>query len=158
MGRLAPGRLPGDIPVTWDEQVQAAVDCYNAGATMLHIHVRDPATGHGSKDFDQFNYFLGRLKEAVPEMILSVGGSISFAPKGEGEKAKWLDYDTRHMLAELDPKPDQVTIAIGTAMMDLIQMWTEDDIQGTPLEDPAMLSEHTPACGPTPGRASTLNT
>ena len=31
--------------MTWDEQVQAAVDCYNAGARILHIHVRDPKTG-----------------------------------------------------------------------------------------------------------------
>jgi uncharacterized protein (DUF849 family) len=56
-----PEWIPGDadIPVTWDEQVQAAVDCYNAGATMLHVHVRDPATGHGSLDFEQFNYFIG---------------------------------------------------------------------------------------------------
>jgi hypothetical protein len=37
-------------------------------------------------------------------------------------------------LAELKPAPDQVTIAIGTAMMDLIQMWSEDDIKGTHLE------------------------
>ena len=76
--------------VTWDEQVQAAVDCYNAGATMLHVHVRDPATGHGSIDFDQYNYFLGRLRQAVPKMILQVGGSISFAPntaRREGEVA-----------------------------------------------------------------------
>ncbi len=34
----APAWLPGDaadIAVTWDEQVQAAADCYNAGATVL---------------------------------------------------------------------------------------------------------------------------
>ena len=124
-----------DIPVTWDEQVQTAVDCYNAGATMLHIHVRDPQTGKGSTDFEQFNYFLGLLRQAVPKMILSVGGSISFAPKSAEDKAKWLDDDTRHMLTELDPKPDQITIAIGTSMMDLIQMWGEDDIKGTALEN-----------------------
>src|SRR5262249_28863408 len=79
-----PAWLPGDcsdLPVTWDEQVQAAKDCYSAGATMLHVHVRNPATGHGSVDFDQFNYLIARLKEAVPKMILQVGGSISFAPK-----------------------------------------------------------------------------
>ena len=28
-----------DIPVSMDEQVQKAVDCYNAGATLLHVHV-----------------------------------------------------------------------------------------------------------------------
>ncbi len=120
-----------DIPVSWKEQVQAAVDCQNARATHLHIHVRNPATGLGSKDFDQFNEFIGMLKQAVPKMILSVGGSISFAPKGADAKAKWLDYDTRHMLAELDPAPDQVTIATGTGMMDMIQKWSEDDIMGT---------------------------
>jgi uncharacterized protein (DUF849 family) len=34
------------LPITWEEQVQAAVDCQNAGATILHIHVRDPKTKH----------------------------------------------------------------------------------------------------------------
>jgi uncharacterized protein (DUF849 family) len=57
------------------------VDCYNAGATMLHVHVGDPATRHGSVDFDQFDYFVGRLKQAFPKTILQVGGSISFVPK-----------------------------------------------------------------------------
>jgi uncharacterized protein (DUF849 family) len=125
-----------DIPVTWDEQVQTAVDCYNAGATMLHVHVRNPATGKGSTDFDQFNYLLARLREAVPKMILQVGGSISFAPKSAEAKAKWLDDDTRHMLAELDPKPDNVTVAVGTTQWDIISMLTEEDIKGTHLEDP----------------------
>lgn len=69
---FGPRWLPGDadIPVAWDEQDQAALDCYNAGATMLHIHVRNPATGKGSIDFDQFNYVIGRLRAALPNMIL----------------------------------------------------------------------------------------
>ena len=132
-----PAWLPGDadIPLTWDEQVQAAVDCYNAGATMLHVHVRDPNTGHGSVDFEQYNYLLGRLKQAVPKMILQVGGSISFAPKSADAKAKWLDYDTRHMLTELDPKPECVTIATGTTQWDITSMFIPDDIKGTHLEN-----------------------
>ncbi|MBV9250502.1 MAG: 3-keto-5-aminohexanoate cleavage protein [Acetobacteraceae bacterium] len=134
---FGPEWLPGDadIPVSWDEQVQAAVDCYNAGATMLHVHVRDPATGHGSVDFDQFNYFISRLRQAVPKMILQVGGSISFAPKTADAKAKWLDYDTRHMLTELDPKPDCVTVAVGTTQWDVVSIMTPDDIIGTHLEN-----------------------
>jgi uncharacterized protein (DUF849 family) len=134
---FGPEWMPGDadIPVSWDEQVQAAVDCYNAGATMLHVHVRDPATGHGSVDFEQFNYFIGRLRQAVPKMILQVGGSISFAPKSADAKAKWLDYDTRHMLTELDPKPDCVTVAVGTTQWDVVSIMTPDDIKGTHLEN-----------------------
>jgi uncharacterized protein (DUF849 family) len=135
--------LPGDatdIAVTWDEQVQAAVDCYNAGATMLHLHVRNPATGHMSSDFDQYCYLLDRIKKAVPKMIIQVGGSISFAPKGDDKKAEWLSYDTRHMLAELKPTPEVVTVAVGTCMMDLTQMWTADDVKGTHMEDPKALA------------------
>ena len=88
-----PADYPEDIPVSWDEQVQKAVDCYNAGATMLHIHVRDPKTGHISKNLKEYGDLVGRLRQAVPKMVLQVGGSISFAPEGD-EKAKWQSYDT----------------------------------------------------------------
>lgn len=140
-----PSWLPGDAPdiaVTWDEQVQAAVDCYNAGATVLHVHVRNPATGRLSADIDHFNYLLERIKQAVPEMIMQVGGSISFSPKGEGQKAEWLSYDTRHMLAELTPKPETVTVAVGTCMFDITQMWTPEDVKGTHLDDPTAIAAY----------------
>lgn len=124
-----------DIPVTMDQQIQKAVDCYNAGATVLHVHVRE-ADGKGSKRLSMFNEMLARLREAVPDMVLQVGGSISFAPEDEGKAAQWLDYDTRHMLAELSPRPDQVTIAINTSQMNICEMLTADDVQGTILEKP----------------------
>ena len=37
-----PGDFPEDIPVSFAEQVQKAVDCYKAGATVLHVQCRDP--------------------------------------------------------------------------------------------------------------------
>ena len=125
-----------DIPVTMDEQVQKAVDCYNAGATLLHIHVRE-ADGKGSKRLSMFNELLARLRDAVPDMILQVGGSISFAPETESEAAQWLSDDTRHMLAELTPKPDQVTIAINTNQMNICELLTADDVANTSLANPA---------------------
>ncbi|MNF59079.1 3-keto-5-aminohexanoate cleavage enzyme [compost metagenome] len=125
-----------DIPVTMDEQVQKAVDCYNAGATLLHIHVREE-DGKGSKRLSMFNELLARLRDAVPDMILQVGGSISFAPESESEGAKWLTDDTRHMLAELSPKPDQVTIAINTNQMNICELLTADDVKDTSLAQPA---------------------
>ncbi len=134
-----PQFLPGDcddIPVTMTEQVQKAVDCWNAGATVLHVHVRE-ADGKGSKRLSMFNELLARLREAVPKMVLQVGGSISFAPEGDGEQAKWLSDDTRHMLAELDPKPDQVTVAVNTSQMNVTELLSADDIAGTSLAHPA---------------------
>jgi len=131
-----PSDFPEDIPVTIKQQVQKAVDCYNAGATVLHVHVRED-DGKGSKRLSKFNELLAGLRAAVPDMILQVGGSISFAPEGEGEVAKWLSDDTRHMLAELKPTPDQVTIAINSNQMNVVEQMCEADIAGTSLADPA---------------------
>ncbi len=148
-----PEFLPGDsddIPVTMDQQIQKAVDCYNAGATVLHVHCRE-ADGSGSKRLSLFNEMLARLREAVPQMVLQVGGSISFAPEGEGADAKWLNDDTRHMLAELEPRPDQVTIAINTNQMNITELLTADDVAGTSLAQPAYqaaYSEMTIPSGP----------
>jgi len=120
--------FPEDLPVSMDEHVQKAVDCYNAGATVLHLHVREE-DGTGSKRLSKFNEFLERLRDAVPDMILQVGGSISFAPEGEGEAAKWLSDDTRHMLADLKPRPDQVTVAVNTNQFNIVEMMDADPLK-----------------------------
>ena len=132
-----PADFPEDIPVTMEEQIQKAVDCYNAGATVLHLHVRE-LDGKGSKRLSKFNELLAGIRARVPEMILQVGGSISFAPESDGEVAKWLSDDTRHMLAELQPVPDQVTIAINTNQMNVVEQMCDADIAGTSLAEPAM--------------------
>lgn len=141
----APSFLPrdsDDIPVSYAEQVQKAVDCYNAGATVLHLHVREP-DGSGSKNLDRFNEMLDRLRTAVPKMLLQVGGSISFAPKDEGAAAEWLSDDTRHMLADLTPTPDQVTLAVNTNQMNVMELITEDDAGGTSMWEPAYREAYT---------------
>ena len=132
-----PEDYPEDIPVTMEEQIQKAVDCYNAGATVLHLHVRE-LDGKGSKRLSKFNELIAGVRARVPDMIIQVGGSIRFAPEGDGETAKWLSDDTRHMLAELTPTPDQVTIAINSNQMNVVEQMVEADIAGTSLAEPAM--------------------
>jgi uncharacterized protein (DUF849 family) len=134
-----PSDFPEDIAVTMDDQVQKAVDCYNAGATVLHVHVRE-ADGKGSKRLSKFNELLARLRVAVPDMVLQVGGSISFAPESEGDAAKWLSDDTRHLLAELTPKPDQVTVTVNTAQMNIFEQMDPADYAGTSLSEPALFN------------------
>ena len=125
-----PSDFPGEIPVTMEAQVQKAVDCYNAGATVLHLHVRE-LDGKGSKRLSKFNELIAGVRAAVPEMIIQVGGSISFAPEGDGDNAKWLSDDTRHALAELSPKPEQVTVTINTSQMNVVEQMDAADIAGT---------------------------
>ena len=130
-----PSDFPEDIPVTMEDQIQKAVDCYNAGATVLHLHARE-LDGKGSKRLSKFNELIAGIRARVPDLIIQVGGSISFAPESEGEAAKWLSDDTRHMLAELSPKPEQVTIAINSNQMNVVEQMTEADLAGTSLADP----------------------
>ena len=130
-----PADFREDIPVTMKEQMQKAVDCYNAGATVLHLHVRE-LDGKGSKRLSKFNELIAGVRAAVPDMVIQVGGSISFAPEGEGAAAKWLSDDTRHMLAELDPKPDQVTVTVNTSQMNVLEHMDIEDYAGTSMADP----------------------
>ena len=132
-----PSDFPEDIPVSMEEHIQKAVDCYNAGATVLHLHVRE-LDGKGSKRLSKFNELLVGIRARVPDMILQVGGSISFAPESDGDVAKWLSDDTRHMLAELEPTPDQVTIAINTNQMNVVEQMSTEDLAGTSLAEPSM--------------------
>jgi uncharacterized protein (DUF849 family) len=130
-----PSDFPEDIPVTMEAQIQKAVDCYNAGATVLHLHVRE-LDGKGSKKLSKFNELIAGVRNAVPDMIIQVGGSISFAPESDGAAAKWLSDDTRHMLAELEPTPDQVTVTVNTSQMNVAEQFDFRDIAGTSMADP----------------------
>ena len=124
-----PSDFPEDIPVSMEDQIQKAVDCYEAGATVLHLHVREE-DGKGSKRLSKFNELIAGVRARVPEMVIQVGGSISFAPEGEDGQAKWLSDDTRHMLAELTPRPDQVTVTVNTTQMNVTEHAGEDDFRG----------------------------
>ena len=133
------------------DQVQKAVDCYNAGATVLHVHVREP-DGKGSKR-SRCSTRCSIAAHRGAGMILQVGGSISFAPKDEGEAAKWLGDDTRHMLAELNPKPDQVTIAINTNQMNVMELITDEDAPAPRWASPTT-GTPIPRCTTSPARPS----
>jgi uncharacterized protein (DUF849 family) len=136
-----PSDFPEDIAVTMEEQIQKAVDCYNAGAAVLHLHVRE-LDGKGSKRLSKFNELIAGVRARVPDMLIQVGGSISFAPESDGAAAKWLSDDTRHMLAELDPKPDQVTVTVNTSQMNILEHMSYEDIKGTSMEDPAVFNAY----------------
>ena len=136
-----PSDFPSDIPVTMEQQIQKAVDCYNAGAAVLHLHVRE-LDGKGSKRLSKFNELIAGVRKRVPDMLIQVGGSISFAPESDGAAAKWLSDDTRHMLADLDPKPDQVTVTVNTSQMNILEHMAYEDIAGTSMEDPAVFNAY----------------
>ena len=66
-----PSDFPEDIPVTMEEQIQKAVDCYEAGATVLHLHVRE-ADGKGSKRLSMFNELIAGVRGATAGLMAEV--------------------------------------------------------------------------------------
>ena len=42
------------IPVTPEQIAQSAIEAADAGAAIVHLHVRDPQTGKGSRDINLF--------------------------------------------------------------------------------------------------------
>ena len=130
-----PSDFPEDIPVTLDQRIQKAIDCHNAGAAVVHVHARED-DGKGSKRLSRLNALVAGIRARVPDLILQVGGSISFAPEGESAAARWLPDDTRHLLAETEPAPDQVTIAVNSSQMNILEQMVPADLQGTSLAEP----------------------
>ena len=134
-----PDDFPEDIPLTMEEHIQKAVDCYNAGATVLHLHVREE-DGSGCKRLSKFNELIAGVRERVPDLITQEGGSIPSPPESgeDGAEAKWLSDEVRHMLADLKPAPDQVTIAVNTTQMNIMDLMTDEEYGQTSLANPAL--------------------
>ncbi len=59
------------IPITPEEIAQSALEAWQAGAAVVHLHVRDPETGLGSQDVELFRKVVEPLREKT-DLILSL--------------------------------------------------------------------------------------
>ncbi len=65
------GRHPA-VPVTPAEIADAAIEAAKAGATVAHIHVRDPETGKGARDVALYREVVERLRDAGTDVIVNL--------------------------------------------------------------------------------------
>ncbi|PTQ11803.1 3-keto-5-aminohexanoate cleavage protein [Sphingomonas oleivorans] len=66
------------LPITPDEIVDQSVAAAAAGASVLHLHARDPRDGRPTPDPDIFMQFLPRIKQQSDAVInITTGGSNS---------------------------------------------------------------------------------
>ncbi|MDA5092650.1 3-keto-5-aminohexanoate cleavage protein [Aliiroseovarius sp. KMU-50] len=59
------------LPITKDEIVVCARDCFDAGADGLHLHIRDADGGH-LLDVETYQEVLAALKVEVPDMAIQI--------------------------------------------------------------------------------------
>lgn len=57
------------IPITPEEIAQSGIEAWRAGASILHIHVRDPKTGLGIQDISLFKEVVGRIRSETDAIL-----------------------------------------------------------------------------------------
>jgi len=88
------------VPVTPPEQVESTHEAYEAGASLVHIHVRNPDESPGS-DPDLYGKVQEGVRKHCPGMI------VQFSTGGRGR-----DMSSRGAMLHL--KPDMASLATGS--------------------------------------------
>ena len=91
------------IPITPDEITRSAIECWEAGAAIAHLHVRDPQTGQGTQDVGLFRQVVEPLR-AQTDLILCLTTS--------GIPGRNLPTEDR--LAVLDLQPELASLDAGS--------------------------------------------
>ena len=71
-----------NFPITPQHIADAALEAEQAGASAVHLHVRDPESGAGSRDPDLFFEMATRVRENGVKAVMNItcGGGAKFCP------------------------------------------------------------------------------
>jgi uncharacterized protein (DUF849 family) len=64
------------VPVTPEQIADAAIDAGRAGAAVVHIHVRDPATGKGARDVALYSEVVKRIRSSDVDVVLNLSAGM----------------------------------------------------------------------------------
>ena len=87
-GNLMMPDISPNLPVTPAEIAQQALDAADAGAAIVHLHVRDPQTAKGSMDLNLYREMVDRIRDKNADVILNLttGEGGRFVPSVEDPK------------------------------------------------------------------------
>jgi uncharacterized protein (DUF849 family) len=60
------------VPITPEQIADAAIEAARAGAAVVHIHVRDPSTGKGSRDPALYRDVVQRIRTSDVDVVLNL--------------------------------------------------------------------------------------
>jgi uncharacterized protein (DUF849 family) len=90
------------LPYTADDIATQAIAAAEAGASILHLHARDPKNGSPSPSPDHFMQFLPRIKQATDAVInVTTGGSLNMTVE-------------QRLAAPLVAKPEMCSLNMGS--------------------------------------------
>lgn len=114
-----PEQHPG-LPVTPEQIARACLDAADAGAAVVHIHVRDPATGRPSMALEHYQEVMTRIRAENTELVinLTTGPGGRFIPSADnpqlaapGSTLMLPERRVEHIAAL---KPDIATLDLNT--------------------------------------------
>lgn len=84
-GNLMTPEISPYLPVTPAEIAKQALDAAKAGASIVHLHVRDPETTKGSMDLALYRELVERIREKNEDVILNLttGEGGRFVPSDQ---------------------------------------------------------------------------
>ena len=84
-----------NFPITPQQIADAALEAEQAGASCVHLHVRNPETGEGSRDPDLFLDMATRVRDNGVKAVMNItcGGGAFFMPDPEDESRAGLGTD-----------------------------------------------------------------
>ncbi|MDX6323827.1 MAG: hypothetical protein QOK15_181 [Nocardioidaceae bacterium] len=73
------------VPVTPEQIAEAGIAAARAGATIVHVHVRDPETGKGSRNVAYYQETVERIRDSGVDVIINttagMGGDLMLDPR-----------------------------------------------------------------------------
>ncbi len=112
------------IPITPEQIANSAIEAADAGAAIVHLHVRDPQTGKGSRDIALFQDVVERVRNSGRNVLINLtagmGGDLIVDddnPQVPGEGTDLISAEQRMAHVEL-LRPDIATLDCGTINFD----------------------------------------
>jgi len=108
-----------DLPITPEEITNAAYDCFNEGAAIVHVHVRDPKTGKRSMAFEHYAEVVERLR-SKGNMIINLttgpGGQLTVGPDNQPRlESSYMASPEKRVEHVLKLKPEMCSLDVGSA-------------------------------------------
>lgn len=104
-----------NVPLQPDEIIQSAVDCYNAGACILHVHPKGP-DGRPTPDLKIFEEILVGVREKC-DILVQYGNDLGMFTTADGGR-RTANYEERLAILDMKPKMDISTINSGSFSAD----------------------------------------
>jgi len=88
-GSLPTKKMTPHVPVTPQEIIETGLRCEAAGASIFHIHARNPIDGSASTDFSIFEEIYNGLRKRTKLILqISTGGRAGMAYEDRNERLK----------------------------------------------------------------------